>query len=278
MMTLSTKNEKINQEYRAYVLWSILVNCARKKETITYKEVSEKMGIHHRVLRWPLGLIQDHCSQEKLPHLTILVVNAQKRVPGDGFIDSNIDDKETALEKVYQEQWNFENPFSYAKNEKDTQDSISNRILINADNDLELEKVWGLVPNRGQVQIIFRGALIKAYDGKCAFCGFSFDILEAAHIIPWNLANKAERLSPSNGLLLCPTHHKLYDNGFLWVNENYQIISYDPNKKAIPYSESDIFITYKLNNAKIKFPENKNYYPNKEYLKRGNHIRKVKQI
>lgn len=66
---------KINQEERAFKAWIILTSIALKRNFITYKELGDKIGIHHRAVRYVLGLIQDYCMSNELPPLTILVVN-----------------------------------------------------------------------------------------------------------------------------------------------------------------------------------------------------------
>lgn len=75
----------VNQEERAYRAWNVLVGCAETQKTITYKELGDKLGVHHRTCRYFLDCIQNFCLEEKLPPLTILVVN-QKGILGNGFI------------------------------------------------------------------------------------------------------------------------------------------------------------------------------------------------
>lgn len=76
-------------------------------------------------------------------------------------------------------------------------------------------------------QSIFRDRLIKKYKCKCCLCGVSSkEFLIASHIKPWSVSNDNERLSPDNGLLLCPNHDKLFDAGYIsFDNEGKILIS-----------------------------------------------------
>src|SRR5207244_11126234 len=93
-----------NQAERVYRAWNILTECARQQTPITYKQLGDELGMHHRPVRFILGAIQDYCLAERLPPLTILVIN-QKGRPGSGFIALNparFDERRQATER---DQW-----------------------------------------------------------------------------------------------------------------------------------------------------------------------------
>ena len=64
----------------------------------------------------------------------------------------------------------------------------------------------------------FRANILKAYEYKCAICGFDVKLrhqpvaLEASHI-KWHQAEGPD--TEDNGLALCSLHHKLFDRGRL---------------------------------------------------------------
>ena len=95
----------VNQFQRASLAWPVLTEAATKRETITYKEIGDQIGIHQRPVRYVLGVIQDHCLHEKLPPLTILVVNQQKHLPGAGFIAWDVDNLAEGYRLVYAHPW-----------------------------------------------------------------------------------------------------------------------------------------------------------------------------
>tara|TARA_R110002049_G_scaffold57021_1_gene156782 strand:- start:1090 stop:1284 length:195 start_codon:yes stop_codon:yes gene_type:complete len=61
----------VNQHQRAGKAWNILVRVAERNDFIRYKELGDKIGIHHRAIRFVLAIIQDYCAINKLPPLTI---------------------------------------------------------------------------------------------------------------------------------------------------------------------------------------------------------------
>jgi hypothetical protein len=113
------KKETINNEQLAYYTWPILVGLAKRKKVITYKNLAEKLEpkagreIHHRAIRHILHEIYLFCEQNKLPLLTILIINKGTNLPGNGIPSLNIKED---TDKVNDYDWTFENPFEYAKN------------------------------------------------------------------------------------------------------------------------------------------------------------------
>lgn len=52
----------------------------------------------------------------------------------------------------------------------------------------------------------------EAYGHRCCFCGFGGGVIEAAHIKPVEDGGPDDL---ANGLALCPTHHRLFDKGYI---------------------------------------------------------------
>lgn len=243
----------INQEQRANLAWPILVECAAQNETITYSNLAKKLDLHHRAMSHILGVIQSYCISENLPPLTILVVSKSAKIPGNGFIAWDIDDMNAGLQEVYQFKWSsIDNPFLYAANGS-TKKSFVEELISTPDNARE---ILSQVKSRGIAQVIFRSALLHIYEEKCAFCGLTFeDALEAAHIIPWAKASQQQRLDPRNGLLLCSTHHKLFDAGYMSVSASGEILYLDPQGKWDGYSTSDKVMTIDLHKKQVFLPK-----------------------
>lgn len=252
-----------NQVQRACHAWPILVERAGLGTTITYGELGKAIGIHHRAVRYVLGVIQDYCLSEKLPPLTILVVN-KDGVLGVGFIAWDVDDPDSGRKLVCGFNWSqLSNPFSYAKN-GDTLDALVEK-LIRAPN--KASEIYSKIQNRGITQNIFRKALLSVYDGKCAFCGLSFeDALDAAHIVPWAKATHAQRINPSNGILLCSTHHRMFDSGLMTLSKTFKIKYRDPKGRIGIYTEADERISLLLNGKDALVPKDRRHQPSIESL------------
>lgn len=255
----------INQHERAALGWDVLTRVAKDNRLIRYGKLGSQIGIHHRPVRFVLGYIQDYCLQNQLPPLTILVVN-ESGLPGEGFIAWDVDDITEGIKQVYSYNWdNLDNPFGFAKGGL-TENEIINKLLENPDN---AKDIYVKIKVRGTAQPIFRKALLRAYDTKCAFCGFSFEIgLQASHIIPWAKATNKERLDVRNGILLCATHHKLFDDHWFTISDDFTINYDDPEENEGVYSEYDSLLTTALHGKKMNLPINKKHRPKKLYVKR----------
>jgi hypothetical protein len=64
-----------------------LVQRAKQRRTITYKELAEKIGTHPRPIRHVLAYVRDEiCASRGLPKLTAIVISQITRLPGDSFL------------------------------------------------------------------------------------------------------------------------------------------------------------------------------------------------
>lgn len=73
----------------------------------------------------------------------------------------------------------------------------------------------------------FRRRILRAYEYRCAVCGFDVRMdnqtigLEAAHV-KWHQAGGPD--TEANGLALCAVHHKLFDRGAFQVTPAYRFL------------------------------------------------------
>lgn len=85
---------------------------------------------------------------------------------------------------------------------------------------LDLETTGKLIRNPQ-----FRERILKAYEYKCAVCGFNVRLgnilvaVEAAHI-KWHQAGGPDQ--EENGIAFCTMHHKLFDRGVFTLSESLQ--------------------------------------------------------
>ncbi|MCL2776421.1 MAG: HNH endonuclease [Polyangiaceae bacterium] len=259
---------EVNQEARAGKAWNTLINAAAEHKKLTYSELGEAIQVHHRHVSRPLGFIQEYCMTNRLPPLTILV-HQKGRGPGAGFIAWDISDLEEGFYKVFHFNWrDLRNPFTYALNGA-TQDSLAVQLL---EMPHRSEDVYRQVRDRGVAQQIFRTVLFEAYSESCAFCGFSFGAaLEAAHIIPWAAASARERMNVCNGLLLCATHHRLFDAGLISVTEHH-VMDHLPDDGT--YTPIEAALTKELHGRKLRLPSKGEYWPAPELLRKRTELQK----
>jgi putative restriction endonuclease len=206
-----------------------------------------------------LAVIQDWCLQEKRPPLTILAVSGSRHRPGHGFIAWDVNDLEEGYEQVYSYRWSdLANPFDFAATGA-TPEELARRLVVAPDTAAE---VYRQVKNRGFAQVVFRLALLDAYRRRCAFCGLSLtQALQAAHIIPWNESSLTQRMSPSNGLLLCSTHHALFDADILSVTPKRTIACLRRKVPGHSWTEADRRTAIALDGQPIALPADPQLHP-----------------
>jgi putative restriction endonuclease len=243
---------RVNQYERAFRAWPLLTATAAKRSTITYAALSDALRMHPRPIRYVLSKIQDWCLEEKKPPLTILVVSGHSHRPGEGFIAWDVNDLDEGYEQVYAFPWSdLVNPFAFAA-QGATPEELAHQ-LVTAPN--TATEVYRQVKSRGFAQVVFRLALLAAYRQRCAFCSLSLrDALQAAHIIPWNTATAAQRMSPSNGLLLCSTHHALFDADILTVTPERTIVCLPGKVPGHRWTEADRRSATALDGQAIALP------------------------
>lgn len=253
----------VNQEYRAFLGWNILTQKAIGGSTLTYKELAQFVGVHHRVTRFFLALIQDYCMQNELPPLTILVVNATG-LPGYGFIAWDLGRFEEGKQKVFQYNWtDIDNPFSSA-----VQGSVQNQLIDQlVHNPNAANEIYQRVRVRGVSQLIFRQTMLRIYQSSCAFCGLTLDVaLEASHIIPWSECEDRDKLNIQNGLLLCSVHHRLFDAGALVVTDEYIIKCNQNFQDFHPTTDFDRLLFSDLDGRQLRLPETEQHRPGLPFL------------
>jgi putative restriction endonuclease len=126
----------------------------------------------------------------------------------------------------------------------------------------ESAAVYGRINNRGIAQDVFRRALLLAYQHRCAFCGLSLTAaLQAAHIIPWRDATISQRLDPANGLLLCGTHHLLFDANVVTVSADRRIVCTLVDYPGFGWTASDRHSAIALNGQPLSMPAEERLQP-----------------
>ncbi|RMG28697.1 MAG: HNH endonuclease [Bacteroidetes bacterium] len=116
----------------------------------------------------------------------------------------------------------FESEMILAKMEQQSLDSKFEQFLSDLP---KLEGKTKLQVVKARVnQRVFRQIVLANYAGKCAISDLDIpDMLVASHIIPW-AKNKAERLNPENGICLSALYDRAFDQGYIGLNEQYQLV------------------------------------------------------
>ena len=129
-------------------------------------------------------------------------------------------------------------------------------------------------PRRRRRNPNFRANILKAYENKCAVCGFDMTLrhqpvaLEASHI-KWHQANGPD--TEVNGLALCSLHHKLFDRGAFTLSQQRKILVSDDAHGSVGFEEW----LMRFHGEEINFPQRQSYYPHESFI--DWHIREVFQ-
>ena len=112
----------------------------------------------------------------------------------------------------------------------------------------------------------FRPNILKAYEYRCAVCGFDVRLgqnpvaLEAAHI-KWRQYGGPDL--EVNGLALCSLHHKLFDRGAFTLSNHLEILVSDDANGSIGFQEW----LMRFHGQKLNFPQRQTYYPSANFTR-----------
>jgi putative restriction endonuclease len=73
----------------------------------------------------------------------------------------------------------------------------------------------------------FRRAVVTAYERRCAFCGIRMmttdghSVVDAGHIMPWNLSHND---NPRNGIAVCRLCHWTFDERLMSLSARYLVV------------------------------------------------------
>jgi len=93
----------MTQSERAAQIWQVLVGAACNRQVLTYTLVGDRIGMGAGTLAGPLGLIMKYCERSGLPPLTVLVVNKETGVPGEGL--TTLEELNRDRERVFAYDW-----------------------------------------------------------------------------------------------------------------------------------------------------------------------------
>jgi hypothetical protein len=113
----------------------------------------------------------------------------------------------------------------------------------------------------------FRDRILDVYKDTCTICGLQMNMVEACHIIPVGNGGTDEII---NGIALCHNHHKSFDSGLIFINEEYCIVlnhsKVDDIKSVNVAGGLDDFIKNSRIGEKIFLPYDNKFYPSIDFL------------
>ena len=115
-------------------------------------------------------------------------------------------------------------------------------------------------------QAHFRKDTLAAYAERCCICELrERPLLDAAHIVPDRLPDGVAWVR--NGLAMCPTHHRAYDQNLLLVTETYKVEVRD-DRLAHAGSEATRRMLLDYRGREIVRPKDVQLWPDPSLLRR----------
>jgi len=112
----------------------------------------------------------------------------------------------------------------------------------------------------------FRKATLTAYADQCAICELcERPLLDAAHIVPDRLPESVPEVR--NGLAMCPTHHRAFDQDFLAITEQYRVVVQRERLRHL-HSAATARMLLDFDQRTIVLPRDREKWPAPEFLRR----------
>ncbi len=104
-------------------------------------------------------------------------------------------------------------------------------------------------------QSFFRNSVLTNFENKCSVTGIhSKELVEAAHIIPWQSSNDDLRLNPKNGIALNVLLHRAYDADLVGIDQD--LIIYVSDELLCQQVENTGNFFKNIDNTKLATPIN----------------------
>lgn len=259
-----------NQYKRAHRVWNILVACAERGEIISFGSLGARVGIDHRAVGFVLNLIQDYCSAQGLPPLTVLCVYQSTLRPSEKRIHWDPTDIHGAQAGVFRFPWaGLDNPFRFAKDGWGCADVV--RDLKEAPH--SADAVYAKIGDSGMAAHLYGILLGDVYGNRCAFTGIRFPAcLEAAYILPPSAGCPGQRMDVRNGILLSAIHRRLFDAGLMSIDSDYRIRFYDPEARRRVYTAVERRLSADLHGRRMFVPFQRRHRPRPEWIRKRNRM------
>jgi putative restriction endonuclease len=121
----------------------------------------------------------------------------------------------------------------------------------------------------------FHDRVVRAYGDHCAVTGTQLGLVDAAHVLPVSAPGSTDRIP--NGIALLPHYHRAFDAGLIYLSEDYEM-----KLNAAKARELErLGLTQGLDDFRdtlgpIHLPSNERHWPDKDMIRRGNRIRKIR--
>jgi integrase len=180
-------------------------------------------------------------DQKKSKSIKKLSIDERAKVIYEFLRNGTVDEEARSVIEFYGVHTNHKVQFPDVTLEKivDGLQEFNERELeeLNSENEEQFEKIYHVMMNENDGKDVFRiiktrvgqhklrKILLQNYKYQCAMCDISNrKLLVTSHIKPWVDSSPEERIDPRNAILLCKLHDALFENGFISLSDEYEIL------------------------------------------------------
>ncbi|MFN3670392.1 MAG: HNH endonuclease [Bosea sp. (in: a-proteobacteria)] len=145
------------------------------------------------------------------------------------------------------------------------------------------EEIEDTVPGMRKVAIVttkkklraldFGRRVLGAYNHQCAMCGTQLRLIDGAHILPVEHDESTDQTS--NGIALCPLHHRAYDRGLVAFDHLFNVTTNETMVKKLKADSRDGGLATFRKNLRpvLVIPPDKKDRPARKMVEKANALR-----
>jgi putative restriction endonuclease len=120
----------------------------------------------------------------------------------------------------------------------------------------------------------FRQQVLQAYGNRCAITRVQLRLVDAAHVLSVGAPDSSDDVR--NGIALAPTYHRAYDNGLIFLDDQY-------NMKINPAKVADLrtlkldggLQTFSAHLGRVNLPPDRRQWPKLILIRKANMYRRI---
>ena len=116
--------------------------------------------------------------------------------------------------------------------------------------------------------------MLNGYGHRCAMTRIQLRLVDAAHILPVAAPGSADHIV--NGIALSPTYHRAFDNGLIYLDEQYVMRSNPEKEQALAALQLDGGLeAFKASLGRIHLPADPGQRPDPRFIRKANRYRRI---
>lgn len=112
----------------------------------------------------------------------------------------------------------------------------------------------------------FRREVMDAYGWRCALCGLSAGLVEAAHIYPASAPDAPDVIT--NGVALCRNHHRAFDRCAVWIDPQSGEVRLHPEFLDLASKDEAVARFVSMTYDSLAWPQGEEHRPSPIYFEK----------